>query len=134
MVNSADVLEAGLHVGSEPLPPIEITLGTHRGVMSGVVNDVGNRPAAGVLVVLVPSEKLRDRADRYPRATTDLDGRFQIESAPPGNYTALAFEEAASGAWFNPAFLNRYLSRGDAIAIRENVDTALNLKAIPAEK
>jgi hypothetical protein len=134
MVNSADVLEAGLHVGSEPLPPIEITLGTHRGVMSGVVNDVGNRPAAGVLVVLVPSEKLRDRADRYPRATTDLDGRFQIESAPPGNYTALAFEEASSGAWFNPAFLNRYLSRGDAVAIRENVDAALNLKAIPAEK
>jgi len=134
MVNSVDVLETSLHVGTETTPPIEITLGTHHGVLSGVVNDLGKRPAAGVLVVLVPLEKLRDRADRYPRATTDLDGRFQIESAPPGNYTALAFEEAASGSWFNPAFLNRSLSRGDAIVIHENVDATLNLEVIPAEK
>jgi len=134
LVNDADVLESSLHVGTEPVPPIDITIATHRGVLSGVVNDVANRPSAGALVVLVPTEKLRDRADRYPRATTDLEGRFQIESAPPGSYTALAFEEAAPGVWFNPEFQNRYLSRGDSVTIREDVDSTLNMKAIPAEK
>jgi hypothetical protein len=123
-----------LEIPSADIPPsisVPLTLGHHQGVVSGIVNGTDRRPVTGAIVVLVPAEALRTRADRYLRALSDGTGRFRVVSPPPGDYTAFAFEGIEGDAFYNPEFLQRYLGRGVRVSIRENADASVNLQLIP---
>jgi hypothetical protein len=126
-----------LEIPSADVPPsisVPLTLGHHQGVVSGTVNGTDSRPVTGAIVVLVPTEALRTRADRYLRALSDGSGRFRVVSPPPGDYTAFAFEGVEGAAFYNPEFLQRYLGRGVRVSIRENADASANLQLIPMER
>jgi hypothetical protein len=126
-----------LEIPSAEVPPsisVPLTLGHHQGVVSGTVNGTDSRPVTGAIVILVPTEGLRTRADRYLRSLSDGTGQFRVVSAPPGDYTAFAFEGIEGDAFYNPEFLQRYLGRGVRVSIRENADASANLQLIPMER
>jgi hypothetical protein len=133
-VGGKDVLESGLHLEGSTSEQIEFVLAKHRGVVSGVVTNSQNQPVAGAMVILVPEEKLRVRADRYRRVTTDTEGKFRASSQPPGRYTAYAFDDVSFDAVYNPEFLQRYAGRGTEVVVVENLDRTDNLRLIPAEQ
>ena len=114
--------------------PLDFVLARHSGVVSGIVTNAQNQPTIGAIVVFVPEEKLRGRADRYQRVPTDSDGRFRVTSLPPGAYTVYAFDEVSFDAVYNPEFLARYRGRGGEVIVLENQDRTLNLGLIPAEQ
>jgi hypothetical protein len=113
---------------------IEFVLAHHSGVVSGAVTNAQAQPVTGAMVVFVPEEKLRGRADRYRRVTTDSEGKFRAVSLPPGRYTAYAFDEVSFDAIYNPEFLLRYSGRGNEVVVLENQDRTANLRLIPAEQ
>lgn len=133
-VGQSDVLESGIHLESGASEPIDFVLSRHNGVIGGVVTNAQVEPVSGAMVVFVPEEKLRGRADRYRRVTTDTAGKFQVASMPPGRYTAYAFDEVSYDAVYNPEFLSRYATRGGEIVVEENQDRTVNLRLIPAEQ
>jgi len=126
-----------LEIPSADVPPsiaTSLTLAHNQGVVSGTVNSTDSRPVTGAIVIFVPTEALRTRADRYLRAFSDATGRFRVVGPPPGDYTAFAFEGVEGDAFYNPEFLQRYLGRGVRVSIRENADASANLRLIPVER
>jgi hypothetical protein len=134
MAGGKDVLESGIHIEGAASDTIEFVLAHHNGVVSGAVTNAQAQPVTGAMVVFVPEERLRGRADRYRRVTTDSEGRFRIVSVPPGRYTVYAFDEVSFDAVYNPEFLNRYAGRGSEVVVAENQDRTVNLRFIPAEQ
>jgi hypothetical protein len=125
-----------LQIPANEVPPsisLDLILARHQGVTSGTVTRGPGRPAAGAKVVLVPVEALQRRADRFPRASTDSEGKFRIVSAPPGDYTAYAFEDIEAEAQYSSEFLQTYVGRGSRVSIVANSDVSLNLQLIPKE-
>lgn len=112
---------------------LDLVVARHRGVTSGSVAGADSRASAGATIVFIPEEKFQRRVDRYPRATSDAEGKFRILSPPPGDYTVYAFENITGDAQYNPEFLQRYLGRGARISIVENGDASVSLRLIPRE-
>ena len=134
LAGGTDVLESGIHIDGATSETIEFVFAHHRGIVSGTVTNALAQFVTGAMVVFVPEEKLRGRADRYRRVTTDSEGKFRTVSLPPGRYTAYAFDEISFDAIYNPEFLLRYAGRGNEVVVVENQDRTANLRLIPAEQ
>jgi hypothetical protein len=82
------------------------------GSVAGIAKKDG-RPAA---VALVPVDD-DYRSQRVWRQQSNLDGRFEIEGVPLGNYIAVAIEEGWELDWQRGAVQVRYLPLGVAVAV-----------------
>ena len=106
--------------------------------VSSSVGSVDGRAVAagaaipGTQIVLVPEERYRRRPERYLLGATDSMGEFRITNAPPGEYTAFAFEEIEPGAYYDAAFLRKFPDRGVRVRIDPNVRPMLELQVISA--
>ena len=79
-------VESGvIEVGQVSVDNLELVMSTRAGRVKGFVYD-GEKPAAGVLVVLAPSGGVRDMS-RYLGFQTDSDGSYDFETVPPGEYS-----------------------------------------------
>jgi hypothetical protein len=134
MQGSKDVFESGVQLGGDNSLSIDLILGRNSRIASGTVIGLDNKPAAGAVVVLVPAVQFQNRADRYRRDITDSQGQFRIVGMPPGMYTAYAFDEILSDAFYNPDFLRRYAGRGVEVTINDISDSIANPKLILVER
>src|SRR5205823_10914841 len=91
--------------------------------------DKGADPAAGVQVVLIPDPILRRRADRYITGFTTESGDLSLTAVPPGRYTAYAFEQIETGAYYalayNPPAGNRFKDRAVSAIVGESGTRAI---------
>jgi hypothetical protein len=123
--------------GYRPLPgqALQIVLATSTDNLQVSVTKNGN-PAAGAHVVLLPTLQLRHRADRYITGSTDANGNLTLTAIPPGRYSAYAFEEMESDAYYalgsTLAAEIRFRDRQVSVVIGENGTKAIELRLIPA--
>ncbi len=98
---------------------LELSATLMQGLVSveGVVKKAG-KPAAGVMVALVPKEP-RTHPERFRRDQTDLDGTFHVGGILPGSYTLIAVEDAWGFAWMKEGVLEKYLAHGENLTIGE---------------
>jgi hypothetical protein len=115
--------------------PLQIVLATSTDNLQVKVSKDGN-PAAGAHVVLIPNLQLRHRADRYITGSTDANGDLTLSAVPPGRYTAYAFEEMETGAYYALGSTfgadSRFRDRQAALMIGENGTKAIQLRLVPA--
>jgi len=131
-LGNRDVINDGLRVDDpESIPRLEIVLGLRSGILAGSVVSEKQKPLANASVVLIPDEARRRWPDSFRIVTTELSGRYTLDRIPPGNYTAFSWEEVEDGAWMDPEFMKRYEGRGQKIQIREGMNPALNITALP---
>ena len=82
--------------------------------------------ASGVMVLLIP----RDPA-AFPnlvrRDQSDTDGSFAIRDVAPGEYTAIALENAWDLDWTRTEVLARYLTAGIPVSVKDTRDKAVTL-------
>jgi hypothetical protein len=134
ILGSKNILESGLHIEAGTLSPLSLVLGKNSKLITGTVSGFDNKPSAGAMVVLVPAPEFRIRADRYRRASTDSQGQFQMSGLPPGKYSVLAFDDVAGDEFYNPEFLNRYLSRSVEITVSDTTDSTANPRLITVQR
>jgi hypothetical protein len=131
-MGAADLLTDGLHVSGPLEAPIEVVL-ARAGTIAGKVIDTKGQPAGNVKVALVPDISLRRRFDLFRTATTDQSGAFQMRGVAPGEYTAIAWEQVADGAWQEPEFLRAYEPAGRPVHVSEGAQSSVDLNLISAE-
>jgi hypothetical protein len=114
-----DLLREDLRIapGAHP-PPIQVTLRSDPGTISGKVQSGGQPSKAGVL--LIPD---RGGANKAQSTSTGQDGEFQFGLLAPGDYRVLAFDHIDKLEYRNPDVLEAYLSRASRVTVQAS-DTA----------
>jgi hypothetical protein len=122
----ADVLESGIDVGAVP-STLLIALGNSGASVSGTVRGTDGSAMPGATVALVPA---LPRFSRYKEVTADQFGEFHFLGVAPGDYKVFAWEQVATGAYQDGAWLKRYETRGQAVEAKPGGHETLALKAI----
>jgi Carboxypeptidase regulatory-like domain len=84
------------------------------------------KPAAGIMIVLVPSSESAN-VDLFRRDQSDLDGSFTLPNVTPGKYTVLAIEDGWQLEWGKPEVLARYLPQGALVTISDSEARSVQL-------
>jgi len=108
---------------------LEVLLDPMAATAAGTVFLPGSdQPAQEVTVVLIPQD--RERSDdpfAYPKAITEKSGKFAIGNIPPGDYKAIALEEAEE---VDPDFLRPLEAKAVAVTLAENGQAGIKLTLI----
>jgi Carboxypeptidase regulatory-like domain len=88
----------------------------------------GGKPAAGMMVVLVPDGPDND-IELFRRDQSDLDGSFVLPSVIPGKYTAIAIQDGWTLEWGRPEVLAQYLAKGVPVTVSGNEQQSVHLSA-----
>jgi len=126
-----DVLDGGLTCDqASSAGGLDLVISGDGGRIEGVVTH-DDKPFPGALVVLVPDENHRSQERLYSTSGTDSNGRFTLQSIPPGNYSLFAWEQADEGQYADPDFLRSYEDRGKAVEVDPHGRLTVNLDLIP---
>jgi hypothetical protein len=94
---------------------VEIVLAHDGGQLDGMALGADEKPVAGATILLAPESRLRSRADLFHQVESDQYGRFSITGIAPGEYKVFAWDDVEPGIWWDPEFLNKYESQGEAV-------------------
>lgn len=97
---------------------LNITVGHGHGEVKGVALRDG-KPAAGVMIVLVPADPAHHR-ELFHRDQSDTDGTFTLSTVIPGKYTLLGLNKGWELEWTNPEVLKSYLPGGEIVQVQAN--------------
>jgi hypothetical protein len=86
----------------------------------------GGQPAAGVMIVLIPSN-VDENVELFRRDQSDLDGSFLLPNVVPGKYTAVAIENGWELEWGRPEILAQYLPKGVSVTISSGKQESVRL-------
>jgi hypothetical protein len=84
------------------------------------------KPAAGVMIVLIPSDA-NNNVELFRRDQSDLDGSFFLPNVIPGKYTAVAIENGWELEWGRPEVLAQYLLKGVSVTISSSKQGSVRL-------
>ena len=84
-----------------------ITLTTHPGTLSGMLQDSSGQPTAAYTIIVFPADEhfWAPPARRILATRPSTDGRYSFSSLPVGEYRLVAVTDVEPGQWFDPAFL-----------------------------
>jgi hypothetical protein len=111
------IYDTGLVIGSAPVNPIDIIVESNPGGISGTVMGANQRPATNATVVLVPAPQRRRNADLYRTALSGPEGKFTMNSLPPGEYKLFAWPTLNGTPYLNPNFMAIYEEKGTSVSI-----------------
>jgi Carboxypeptidase regulatory-like domain len=93
--------------------------------------ETGSAPATGIVLVLPDSFA----ADGWGAQTAPVrDGKFSIDSAQPGHYTAFAIQRYDRDLWRNTDFLREVSTQGISLEVGENTQEHIALTEITEEQ
>ena len=93
--------------------------------VEGVVEKNG-KPAAGIMVVLVPKDP-ESHLEWFRRDQTDFDGTFLLLGVISGTYTIVAIDDAWDLPWMQLGVLARYIAHGQTVTVTEQNHGILHL-------
>ncbi len=130
-----DVLVAGLDLSGGPPGELDVLLSPNAAQLNGMVQSPKTQQLApGATVVLVPDAPERlGQSVFYRMAAADQTGHFTMKNVVPGKYTAYAWEDVETGAYYDPDFVKSHESWGAPIEVTEGAQLNLQLTQIPAE-
>lgn len=94
---------------------VSVTLASGEVELEGFAKAAG-RPAAGVMIVLIPKDVDHNR-ELFRRDQSDLDGSFQLHSVIPGSYTITAIENGWDLDWSQPGVIAVYAKHGQPLTV-----------------
>lgn len=136
------VMSGGLDVAEHPLDlsfgfaatDLEVTLTDQRTSLLGTVRGEGpfGDPTATVLL-FPPDAAFGQRAGgtrRFRSVRTTREGTFTIRDLPPGNYLAVAIDDAEAEGWQEPARLQQWRTRATPVSIRDGEVKVIELRRL----
>jgi hypothetical protein len=109
-----------IEIGSDGHEPIKVVIGNNGASVEGKVQVSADRPDAveSATVLLISDGEKPVRV--WKSAISDADGKFSINSIPPGKYRLLALDDVETSSWENPAVAQTFEGRGVAIELAPN--------------
>jgi Carboxypeptidase regulatory-like domain len=118
-------LDAGV-----PMGDCKIQISKETGVVRGDVLE-GDKPLAGMAVVLIPESRELRRIRRYTlRVKTDGQGKFEIPNAIPGKYLLFALRPNGDEREFALSFADRNLGEAQSVEVKTGEALAVSLKLL----
>jgi len=106
----------------------DIALANDTGSVSGQVTE-GDKPAAGLVAVLIPESLELRRIPRYTlTGKTDAAGRYQIIGVIPGDYLLFAVPPSEGGEYFALDFADRNADKAEHVSLDSHATQVVNLK------
>ena len=125
------IFDRGFIAGSESKEPLDVTLKSQGGAVSGLVFDASRlRAQLYSTVVLVPDPAHRQNFTLYKHAMS-ANGNFTFTGVPPGDYKVFAWRSVVPGVWENAPFLQKFEDRGLAVTVATGVEKNVQLTVIP---
>jgi len=106
-----------IEIGPDGHEPINVVVSSSGASIEGKVQSSANHPDAveAATVLLIADAEKQVRVLRH--AITDADGKFAMDSIPPGKYRLVALEDIETSSWDNPAVAQTFEGRGIAIEL-----------------
>lgn len=109
---------------------IKLHLASKHAQLDGVAR-IGQEPAAGAMVLLVPATfGTAGALTAIQRAETATDGSFRLVSVTPGPYILVAIDHGWNVDWRNPATLGQYLLHGAPVKMLPDATDHQELEAV----
>ena len=125
-IASAGKAHAGNRITVEDKPlALVVTVSASNTRVEGFARKDG-KGVAGAMVVLMPKDATAI-AELARRDQSDSDGSFALLNVAPGEYTAVAIEDAWEMNWADPAVMARYLPRGIAVTVTGQSNKLMHL-------
>jgi hypothetical protein len=125
-----EVRDSGIEVEGTPAGPVEISLRSSGGTVTGFVKDSRGDIVPESTVVLIRQDRVEGTAPLSMVSTTDQDGSFSVRGVIPGMYLVLAWKEVQRGAYESPDFLKSFENRGRRIRLDGASTVNLDLRVI----
>jgi protocatechuate 3,4-dioxygenase beta subunit len=134
IASGRDVQASGLKI-TETEPRTLVVLVSDKGAsIEGTALDMEKKPFPNAEVFAVPSDpKLRKRLDLIQKTTADQQGRFKLRGIRPGEYIAMALEEAEEQPFLEDRFLAQNSGQVQAVKVETGGKQKLDLMVIRAE-
>lgn len=117
-----------------PAGQLTITISPRAPTVTGAVKDANDSPAAGIRVVLVPSDPAQRWSALFHTATTDQNGTYSLKNLIPGNYKAYAWQDIPPGAWQDPDILKQFSANAVTLTLKAGDNVSQDLTLIPASE
>jgi hypothetical protein len=112
----------------------DVTLASDTGTIQGKVTD-GEKPARGLVVVLIPESRELRRIPRYTQtARSDVAGQYKIAGVIPGEYILFALSPSADDAYYDIDFPESHAGIAEHVKVDPGTTQAVNLKSSKAEQ
>jgi len=111
---------------------LTVTMGKGLGRVSGVVK-MDDKPAAGVMVLLVPEDVGLPAGEKEELARmdqSDSDGTFTLGGVVPGKYVLLAIEDGWELEWRQEGPLTPYLQKGVTVVLGAGEDKKVVVEGV----
>jgi hypothetical protein len=128
-----DVLRGGFSTSDSEQIDLEAVLASDGGTISGTVVDAEDKPAAGAIIAVIPSDPaLRARKDFTWNTVADQSGHFEMKGIAPNEYKVFAWADIEEEGWFDPETLNKVEGKGEPVSVKAmEASPALKLHPIP---
>jgi hypothetical protein len=134
--NGSDALTNGFSGQPGKEGVLEIVLSNASGSLAGIVKNKQEKPVPAGRIALLPEPALRGNPFLVRTTVAIEEGKFTMETIPPGDYTAIAFPDEDK---FTPAFLRdlpsveKYERFGQHVTIEAKETKHLDLTVAPSE-
>lgn len=134
IASGRDVQASGLKITETEPRTLEVLVSDKGASIEGTALDMEKKPFPNAEVLAVPSDpKLRKRLDLIQKTTADQQGRFKLRGIRPGEYIAMALEEAEEQPFLEDRFLAQNSGHVQAVKVETGDKQKLDLMVIRAE-
>jgi ABC-type dipeptide/oligopeptide/nickel transport system ATPase component len=127
VIGDTDVTST-LRIDSTPSQPLAVVISPNAGILDGTVLDANQRPAGGVVVVVIPDLSRRKYFELYRTAVSNTSGRFHVEGIVPGDYKVFAWDDIEENSWQDPEVLRLYEDQGISLHVTESAKESIELR------
>ena len=129
-LNGMDVAGKSFEVASDS-NVLELQFRSKVARITGRVVDALNRPVRGAQVIAVPPDTTR--LDLYRGAISTTDGQYDLTGLAPGMYWVFASGSSGMVQFFDPEFVDRFLSQGKSIRLTESGQETAELRLLKSD-
>jgi uncharacterized GH25 family protein len=134
VVAGKDVLVSGFRITESEPRTLEVVVSDKGGTIEGTALDAEKKPFPNAEIIAVPSDpKLRKRMDLIQKTTADQQGHFKLRGVRPGEYIAMALEEASEQPFLEDRFLTQKSAQVQTVKAEAAGKQKIDLSVIRAD-
>jgi protocatechuate 3,4-dioxygenase beta subunit len=135
-LNGTDITDAGIEFkAGEDIAGLEVEMTNKVTAISGLVTNARGEPVKEYSAIAFSQDREKWKmSGRYQgMGRPDQDGRFKINSLPPGDYYIVALDKIDPGQISDPDFLESIRTKATAFTIREGETRTMDLRVMTAQ-